>query len=153
MTVHVEVVDLLQGHTSTLLSFLVWMGIVRLAVGCVVVIGASLAVGALLLDDELLARVRIDLVDLWQLLLLLSLQLLGLLLLVLLQPFFALVAGQFAVIGALGHALGLRGAGAIVVTGALGGDGVGPRVPLSLPLALRVRRSIPQVCWLDLTID
>lgn len=129
------------------------MGIVRLAVGCVVVIGASLAVGALLLDDELLARVRIDLVDLWQLLLLLSLQLLGLLLLVLLQPFFALVAGQFAVIGALGHALGLRGAGAIVVTGALGSDGVGPRVPLSLPLALRVRRSIPQVCWLDLTID
>lgn len=83
------------------------MGVVRLAVGCIVVIGASLAVGALLLDDELLARVRIDLVDLWQLLLLLSLQLLGLLLLVLLQPFFALVAGQFAVIGALGHALGL----------------------------------------------
>jgi len=96
LTVHVEIVYLLQGHA--LLSSLLLLSLV--------VVGAALAVGSFFLDDKLLSRVCIDLVDLWQLLLLLLLKL-GLLLLVLFQTLLALVAGKFAMGSPLGHALGL----------------------------------------------
>lgn len=97
-----------------------------LAIGVVVVIGASLAVGSLLLNDELLARVRVDLVDLRQLLLLLGgLELLsGLLLLVLFQAFLTLIASQLAMVRALGHALGLGAARCVCISGTFRGDSV-----------------------------
>lgn len=97
LTVHVEIVYLLEGHA--LLSSL-------LLVSSLFVIGAALAVGSFLLDDELLSRVCIDLVHLWQLLLLLLLEL-GLLLLVLFQTLLALIAGELAMGSALGHTLSL----------------------------------------------
>ena len=64
LTIHIEVVDLLQRHTllSTLLFSLV-------------IIRATLAIGSLLLNDELLSGVGVDLVNLRQLLLLLLLEL------------------------------------------------------------------------------
>ena len=53
LAVHIEVVHLLQGHASALLSFLGSVcGIRCLAI--IVIIRASLAVGSFLLDDELL---------------------------------------------------------------------------------------------------
>jgi len=107
LTVHVEVVHLLKWHPSALLRLLLSISIGWLAVGCSVIIRTSLAVCAFFLDDELLARVGIDLVDLRQLLLLLRLKLLGLLLFVLFQTLFTLITGQLAVIGAFGHALRL----------------------------------------------
>lgn len=72
LTVHIEVVNLLQRHA--LLSSLFFLRLV--------VLGAPLAVSTFLLDDELLARVGVNLVHLGELLLLLLLEL-GLLLLVL----------------------------------------------------------------------
>ena len=94
LTIHVEIVYLLEGHA--LLSSLLLLSLF--------VIGAALAVGSFFLDDKLLARVCIDLVDLGQLLLLLLLKL-GLLLLVLFQTLLALVAGEFAMGSPLGHTL------------------------------------------------
>ena len=136
------------------------MGVIRcLAIGIIVVIRASLAVGPLLLNDELLAGVRVDLVHLRQLLLLLGgLELLrGLLLLVLFQAFLALVAGQLAVICALGHALGLGTTRRVCVALALRGDSVRATATAlrgSLPrLATARSASGPQVGWLDLSID
>lgn len=71
-----------------------------------IVIRASLTVGTLLLDDELLPGVGVYLVYLRQLLLLLLLQL-GLLLLVLLQALFALITSQLTVICTFGYCLRL----------------------------------------------
>ena len=99
LAIHIEVVDLLQRH-PLLCTFLFSLVIVR----------ATLAIGSLLLNDELLSGVGVDLVDLGQLLLLLLLEL-RLLLFVLLEAFLALVARQFAVWRPLGHALCL-GSGA-----------------------------------------
>jgi len=99
LAIHIEVVDLLQRH-PLLRTFLLSLVVVR----------ATLAIGSLLLNDELLSGVGVDLVDLGQLLLLLLLEL-RLLLFVLLEAFLALVARQFAVWRPLGHALCL-GSGA-----------------------------------------
>ena len=155
LTIHVEVVNLLEGHAPVLLlGFLLRMGVVRwLAIG-IVIVGASLAVGALLFDDELLTRVGVDLVDLGQLLLLLGLQLLRLLLLVLFQAFLALIACQFAVVCPFGHALGLSSARRVRVTRALRSYGVGATcTALGRSLARRVARPSPQVGRLDLAVD
>lgn len=160
LTVHVEVIDLLEGHASALLRFLLrlrgirWLAIV--VVGSSVIIRASLAVCTLFLNDELLARVGVDLVDLGQLLLLLDLQLLSLLLLVLLESFLALVARELAVIGALGHALGLGPARCIAsatISGALRGYGARSCTALRRPLALRDSWGVPKVSWLYLPVD
>ena len=93
LTIHIEVVDLLQWH-PLFSTFLFSLVIVR----------ATLAICSLFLNDELLSGVGVDLVDLWQLLLLLLLEL-RLLLFVFLKAFLALVARQFAVWRPLGHAL------------------------------------------------
>ena len=99
LAIHIEVVDLLQRHP-----------LLRTLLFSLVVVRATLAIGSLLLNDELLSGVGVDLVDLGQLLLLLLLEL-RLLLFVLLEAFLALVARQFAVWRPLGHALCL-GSGA-----------------------------------------
>lgn len=151
LAIHVEVVDLLEGHASALLRFLLrWV-----ILPTVVIFGASLAVGALLLNDKLLARVGIYLVYLRQLLLLLLLQLLRLLLLVFFQTLLTLVTGQLTVIRALRHALSLGTAGPCIapITRALRRYRVG-----STALVLggpRCNRGwhISKVCWLDLPID
>ena len=99
LAIHIEVVDLLQRHP-----------LLRTLLFSLVVVRATLAIGSLLLNYELLSGVGVDLVDLGQLLLLLLLEL-RLLLFVLLEAFLALVARQFAVWRPLGHALCL-GSGA-----------------------------------------
>ena len=130
-----------------------------LAIGIIVVIGASLAVGALLFNDELLARVRVDLVHLRQLLLLLgSLELLsGLLLLVLFQAFLTLIARQLAVVRAFGHALRLGTTRCVRVAGTFRGDSVRAAcAALGRSLTWLVAAgsaSGPQVGRLDLSVD
>ena len=120
LTVHIEVVHLLQGHASALLSFSGCVCVIR-GLAIIVIIRASLAIGSFLLDDKLLSRVCIYLVHLRQLLLLLDrLELLSrLLLLVFFQAFLALIACQLAVIRAFGHALRLGTACRVCIARAL----------------------------------
>jgi hypothetical protein len=88
-----------------------------LLLSVLVLVARFLRVGAFLLNNELLARVGINLSHLVWVRLLLQL---GLLLLVLLKALFALVGGQLAVRGALGHVGGRHRATALV---RLGPDG------------------------------
>ena len=132
LTIHIEVVDLLQWH-PLLSTFLFSLVIVRTA----------LAIGSLLLNDELLTGVGVDLVHLRQLLLLLLLEL-RLLLFVLLEAFLALVARQFAVRRPLGHALCLS-SGARALRG--------NRISFYPSDSLWILVALTHVCRLDLSID